>query len=169
MQVLPRRLGMLLAGAAAAIALAVPMAGQADAASTTVRLHTQANTGESMAPFSLFAFMQKTDVTTSNQKWIKTDKVFGFAEYRSAFSPSLCLSRPPLTGGGSLIGKLIRMDPCDGSVSQQWKLGVSGEFQHRGSGLIAEVDLNDSAHAPKMTQLVSPPLEPNQIWHVHPA
>lgn len=79
MQVLPRRLGMLLAGVAAAAALAVPMAGQADAASTTVRLHTLANTGESLVPFSGFAFMQKTDVTASNQQWIKTDTVFGFS------------------------------------------------------------------------------------------
>jgi hypothetical protein len=169
MHVLSRRLGMFLAGAAAAAALALPMAGQADAASTTVRLHTLANTGESLVPFSGFAFMQKTDVTTSNQKWIKTDKVFGFAEYRSAFNPTLCLSRPPLTGGGSLIGALIRIDPCNGTVFQQWKLDDIGAFQNRGSGLIAQVDLNDSAHAPKMTQLVSPPLKPNQFWHVHPA
>jgi hypothetical protein len=169
MQVLPRRLGMLLAGAAAAAALAVPMAGQAEAASTTVRLHTLANTGESMVPGFGFAFMQKTDVTSSNQKWIKTDKGLGFAEYRSKFNPSLCLSRPPLTGGGSLIGKLVRIDPCDGSFNQQWRLGNINEFQHRATGLIVEVDLNDSAHAPKMTQLVSPPLKANQFWHVHPA
>lgn len=41
MQVLSRRLGVALTGIAAAAALAVPMAGQADAATSTVLLHTQ--------------------------------------------------------------------------------------------------------------------------------
>ncbi len=57
MHVLPRRLGLLLAGSAAAAALAVPIAGQADAATSVVRLHTQANTGHFLSNVSVSAFI----------------------------------------------------------------------------------------------------------------
>jgi hypothetical protein len=169
MHVLPRRLGLLLAGTAAAAALAVPMAGQADAATSVVRLHTQANTGHSLSNVSGSAFSPFTSSSDARQRWMKTDKGLGFFELRNVADQSVCLDRPPLTNGGSLIGKFLSVRACNGSPSQQWKFGVSGELQQRSSGLIAQVDLANINQAVKLAQIPFGALLPEQKWHTHAA
>jgi ricin-type beta-trefoil lectin protein len=169
MHVLPRRIGAALAGVTAAAALAVPMAQQADAASSIVRLHTQANTDRSLSNVSGLAFMPFTSSTDDRQRWIKTDKAFGFAELRNLADQTKCLDRRPLTNGGSLVGKLVMVRTCDGSINQQWKVGVSGDLQHRASGQIAEVDLANINQAVRMGGIPNGQLRPEQKWHVHPA
>ena len=77
--------GRILAGLGAAVALAVPMAAQADAATTTVRLHASTATGESLQGPSLFGTtvnLAPTNVNSSRQKWQKTDVGGGFATYK---------------------------------------------------------------------------------------
>jgi len=157
------------AGLTAAAALAVPMAQQADAATSIVRLHTQANTDRSLSNVSGLAFMPFTSSSSDSQRWIKTDKGFGFAEYRNVADQTKCLSRKPLTNGGSLIGKLVDVRTCDGSTTQQWKLGVSGDLQHRATGLIAQVDLANINQAVRMGSIPFGQLRPEQKWHVHAA
>jgi hypothetical protein len=169
MHVLPRRLALLLAGSAAAAALAVPMAGQADAATSVVRLHTQANTGHFLSNVSGSAFSPFASSSDDRQRWIKTDKVNGFAEFRNFQDQSVCLDRPPLTNGGSLIGKFLSVRACNGSTSQQWKINPSGDFQQRSSGLIAQVDLANVNQAVKLAQIPLGALLPEQKWHTHAA
>jgi hypothetical protein len=54
MHVIRSRMGRVLVGAGAALALAAPMAAQADAAVSTVRLHASTATGESLQGPSFF-------------------------------------------------------------------------------------------------------------------
>ena len=85
MTTLRTRTGRILAGLGATLALAVPMAAQADAATTTVRLHASTATGESLQGPSLFGTtvnLAPTNVNSSRQKWQKTDVGGGFATYK---------------------------------------------------------------------------------------
>ena len=65
-----RRLGI----AAAALAASAALAGQADAATSTVRLHTKADFTRYLTESgSLLAQMAKDDPASLSQRWIKTD------------------------------------------------------------------------------------------------
>jgi hypothetical protein len=82
---LERSTEKLLGGLFAAAALTLPMAAQADAATTTVRLHAATATGESLQGPGLFGtavFLAPTNVNASAQKWQKTDVGGGFATYK---------------------------------------------------------------------------------------
>jgi hypothetical protein len=89
-----------LLGLGTMLAVAVPMASQAEAATTTVRLHASTATGESLTgPLSAFGTSESlapTNVNASRQKWIKTDVGGGFATYKLASTVGLnnqmCLS-----------------------------------------------------------------------------
>ena len=75
----------MLVGLGAMLALAVPMVGQADAATKIVRLHASTATGESLQGPSLFGTsvgLVPTNVNSSRQKWQKTDVGGGFATYK---------------------------------------------------------------------------------------
>ena len=159
-------MGALFAGAALAVALTASLVGQAKAAQPQFQLHTQANILHSMADVSGFAFSPSSS-TDPKQRWLKNDKGLGFFELRNAADQSKCLSRPALTNGGSLIGKTVRVDACDGSASQQWKINPSGDLQHRASGLTAVVDLTNANQAVKMAGIPSGPLPSNARWHIH--
>jgi hypothetical protein len=85
MTTLRTRTGRILAGLGATVALAAPMAAQADAATTTVRLHASTATGESLQGPSLNGTtvnLAPTNVNSSRQKWQKTDVGGGFATYK---------------------------------------------------------------------------------------
>jgi hypothetical protein len=168
MHVLPRRIAAAAAGLMAATALAVPMTQQADAASSIVRLHTKANTDRSLSNVNGFAFMPFTSSGDDRQRWIKTDKGFGFFELRNVADQTKCLNRGPVTTG-TLVGKFVDVRTCDGSASQQWGLGVSSELRHKASGLIAKVDLQNINQAVRMASIPFGALPPEAIWHVHPA
>ena len=125
----------MLVGLGTTLAIAVPMAGQADAATTTVRLHASTATGESLqGPLSAFGTsvsLAPTNVNASRQKWQKTDVGGGFATYKLVstigLSNQMCLS----ASVGNTRPFLAICNPA--SKNQQWTRGFTndGRFDNR--------------------------------------
>ena len=128
--------GRLLAGLGAVVALAVPMAAQADAATTTVRLHASTATGESLQGPSLFGTtvnLAPTNVNSSRQKWQKTDVGGGFATYKLV--SSIGSSREMCLAASSANPRPFAAICNPSSTSQQWTRGFinDGRFDNRAS------------------------------------
>ena len=130
MQLIRSRMGRALVGAGAALALALPMAAQADAA--TVRLHASTATGESLRGPSFFGTsvnLAPTNVNASNQKWQKTNVGGGFATYRS-----LAGTNQPMCLAASVGNPRPFAAICNpSSLSQQWTRGFvnDGRIENR--------------------------------------
>jgi hypothetical protein len=125
------RLGRALAGAGAVFALTVPMAAQADAA-TTVRLHASTATGESLRGPSFFGTtvsLTTTNVNASNQKWVKTDIGGGFATYRSLAGTNQPMCLAAAKGNPRPFAAICNPN----SPSQQWTRGFvnDGRIENR--------------------------------------
>lgn len=125
MRVFPRKLGLAFTGLAAAAALAVPMAGQADAATSTVLLHTQTTIPKLLTDnASGLVTMQPAPLGGNpNQRWVKTDTSNGYATYSSVSSINAGKPRC-LTGRGLQGAPVVTAESCiAGSLKQQWRLG----------------------------------------------
>jgi hypothetical protein len=167
MQVLPRKLGLALTGIAAAAALAVPMAGQADAATSTVLLHTNTTIPKLLTdnPNGIVTMQPAPLGGNPNQRWVKTDTSSGYATYTSV--SSITAGKPRcLTGRGITGLPVVTAESCvPGATKQQWRLGVSGDFQLRLNGLVAGV--NSANNSGVLMQFFT--AKPDQKWHTHPA
>jgi len=153
----PRGAGVLLAGLLTAGALA----SQADAATTKVRMHTQADTTRFLAedPSGLTS-MHQPNVSEERQKWFQTTTSAGFAIYKNA-QTGHCL-----TGRGLQGAPVVTAEKCitSGSTAkQEWKLGVSGDLQLRLNGLVAEVNPANLTGV----RMAFFTVKPNQKWHTH--
>src|SRR3954449_4635259 len=143
LHVLSRRLGVALTGCVAAAALAVPMAGQADAATSTVLLHTQTTIPQLLTdnPSGVVTMAPAPLAGLPSQRWVKTDTDAGYATYTSV--SSIIPGKKPhcLTGRGLQGFPVVTAEFCiPGAAKQQWKLGASGDFQLRLNGLVAGVN-----------------------------
>jgi len=153
----PRRAGVVLAGLLAAGALT----SQADAATTKLRLHTQADTTRFLAedPSGLTS-MHRSNSSEEAQKWFQTTTSGGFAIYQNA-QTGHCL-----TGRGLQGAPVVTAEKCITSGSkakQEWKLGVSGDLQLRLNGLVAEVNPANLTGV----RMAFFTVKPNQRWHTH--
>jgi hypothetical protein len=124
------RMSRALVGAGAALALAVPMAAQANAA--TVRLHASTATGESLQGPSFFGtsvFLAPTNVNASNQKWLKTNVGGGYATYRSLAGTN----QPMCLAASSFSSRPFAAICNSSSLSQQWTRGFvnDGRIENR--------------------------------------
>jgi hypothetical protein len=128
--------GRILAGLGAVLALAVPMAGQADAATKIVRLHASTATGESLQGPSFNGTtvnLAPTNVNSSRQKWQKTDVGGGFATYKLVSSigssREMCLA----ASKGNTRPFAAICNPS--STQQQWTRGFvnDGRLENRSS------------------------------------
>jgi ricin-type beta-trefoil lectin protein len=145
----------------AALALSAGFAGQAQAATSTVRLHTAADTTKSLSDTaSGVTSMNKTVTTDLNQKWRKTDTTSGFATYTNV-KTGRCL-----TGRGLQGFPVVTSERCTGGTNQQWKLGVSGDFQLRLNGLAAKHNTAGNGSGVLMSLFTA---QANQKWHTHAA
>jgi hypothetical protein len=164
MQSITRKAGIALAGLTAATALAVPMAGHADAATTTVRLHTQTSISQFLTdPPAGIASMMPQVANDPRQQWRRTDTDSGYATYTSV--QSLNENRPRcLTGRGLQGFPVVTVERCDGSARQQWRHGVSGELQLRLNGLVAAHNNAGNFRGVVMQFFTN---KPNQKWHTH--
>jgi hypothetical protein len=148
-----------LAAAVAAIALS---ATTADAATTTLRLHTQADTTRFMSDSSsAIVTMAKNDTSDARQKWRRTDTTSGYATYRNV-GTGRCLTWRGIQGF-----PVVSAEMCvAGALNQQWRLGVSGDLQLRLNGLVAKHNTagNGIGVVMSLFQAAS-----NQKWHTHPA
>jgi hypothetical protein len=123
MHVLPRRISGLIAALLAGLAL-VSMAGQADAATKTVRVANFAAPGKSLSTFAGNQVNMSTARSTANQKWTKTDVAFvpGFGTFSSYSNAGRCLEM------ASAFSSLVITQPCNPSRSgQQWTRGFLGD------------------------------------------
>jgi hypothetical protein len=132
MHILPRRTGALVAGLIAAAALAIPLAGQADAATTRVQIVQKAkpnagNTEEIALSVNKNTFHVGAKVRSSPgnpfQTWIKQQENGQFATYESVILPGMCLEVPTF-----LSGEPLMVGPCSpSSARQRWTQGFSGD------------------------------------------
>ena len=146
----------------AALALSAGFAGQAQAATSTVRLHTAADTTKSLSDTpSGVTSMNQTLTSDLNQKWRKTDTNSGYATYTNV-ATGRCLT------GRSLQGfPVVTAEKCIvGATKQQWKLGVSGDFQLRLNGLVAKHNTAGNGSGVLMSLFTA---QSNQKWHSHAA
>jgi hypothetical protein len=168
MQVLTRKLGIGLTGLAAAAALAIPMAGPADAATTTVLLHTETSIPQLLTdtPSGVTSMDPAPLGGNPNQRWVKTDTNAGYATYTSVSSITAGAPRC-LTGRGLQGLPVVTAEKCiPGATKQQWRLGVSGDFQLRLNGLVAAHNTNGNGRGVVMQFFTG---KANQRWHTHPA
>jgi len=126
--------GKLLGGLIAAAALMLPMAAQADAATTTVRLHAATATGESLTGpgiFGTIVALTPTNVNASNQKWQKTDVNGVYATYKLV--SSIGTSRELCLAASSTNTRPFAALCNPSSFSQQWTRGFvnDGRIENR--------------------------------------
>ena len=124
---------ILLAAIAATFLVAAP----ANAATSTVRLHTDADTTKFLSDSSSgVTSMVKSNSTDLRQKWIRTDTTSGYATYRNV-ATGRCL-----TGRGITGFPVVTAEACKpGALNQQWRLNVTKDFQLRLNGAAAKHNL----------------------------
>ena len=146
----------------AALAISAGLAGQAQAATSTVRLHTQADTTKNLSDTpSGVTSMLKNNSSDLAQKWRKTDTNSGYATYTNV-KTGRCL-----TGRGIQGFPVVTAEKCvAGATKQQWRLGVSGDFQLRLNGLVAKHNTAGNASGVLMSLFTN---QANQKWHTHAA
>ena len=133
----------------AAAALAIPMAGQADAATTTVEIVQKAKPNAANLEFVALSPNKSTffvgaksrwsDGPFPSQKWTKTD--WGqFSTYESVTLPGMCLEvRANVSGAPLMVG------PCSSAFNRQrWTQGFSGDpfakLENLESGRVATME-----------------------------
>ena len=145
------------------IAAMLAFASTSNAATSTVRLHTQGDVSKFLAdPGTGVTSMMRNNSSDPAQKWIKTDTDSGYATYRNVKFPDRCL-----TGRGIQGFPVVTDEKCQaGSTRQQWRLGVSGDLQLRFNGLVAKHNLAGNGTGVVMSFFEN---RPEHKWHTHPA
>jgi hypothetical protein len=159
MRVAPRSIGAALAGLAAAAALAAPLAGQAEAATSTVVIKNDATGSQTLSVLDGFI----AHMANSTTMWTRTDVAGapGYATYsRRVGNKDLCLTGRPSTAGANIL----TTETCvAGFTKQQWRHGVARDLQLRLNGLSAEVDLANANRVARMGFFSG---KPHQKWTI---
>ena len=117
-----------------AAALCAVLAGSAQAATANVRLINEATPGRLMTPTASGAVMMLPQVTTGRtQVWVKTGTNPGFVTFRNAHTGDC------LTGRGTAEVPVVRVQPCNGGIGQQWRTDADGMIYSRSLGFALEV------------------------------
>lgn len=148
MHALTRKLGVALGGVVAAAALAVPMAGQAQAADPVVQIVQNSPEGQrAMMSFKppinvdirvVAPLRSSTDI---RQRWIKHDIGNGVARYESVAFPGKCMQMK-----SAASGERVTVASCNGNANQLWTQGFSTaafrQFQNIGTSSAATRERN---------------------------
>jgi hypothetical protein len=149
MNLLLRRIAILLTGLVAVLAIAGP----ANAASSNVKFRNQA-TGAKLMTKEASGLVAMKNPGLPGQVWLKTDTSSGYARYSQGTG---CL-----TGRGLQGAPVVTVERCvTGNLAQEWRLGVSGDLQLRKNGLVAEVN---TASASNLLRMAFFTVKPNQKW-----
>lgn len=157
-----RRLTVPLAGVVVAAALAVPMAGQAQAVPGTKQLHTQANTNRNLTMIDNFSagFPTVKSPTNPLSQWFVEPFGSSLRIRNAGGDQNHCLK------AGIAAGAVATVRPCDGKdPRQQWQL--NGGVLLANNGLRAELLTAGNAQGVRMVSSLSFPPPPIQTWHVH--
>ena len=118
----------------ATLAISAGLAGQANAATSVVKLHTDANPARFLSDSaSGIATMALSSSTDPMQRWIKTDTSSGYATYRNKQTGRCLTGRSPV---GFPVVSTQKCEP--GALNQQWRLNVTKDFVLRLNGVGAK-------------------------------
>lgn len=149
---------ILLAAIAATFLIAAP----ANAATTTVRLHTDADVSRFLSDASSgITTMAKNNPSDNLQKWRRTDTTSGYATFKNV-QTGRCL-----TGRGLQGFPVVTSETCKtGALNQQWRLNVTKDFQLRLNGAAAKHNTAGNGTGVVMALFNA---RPEMRWHTHPA
>ena len=144
----------------ATLAISAGLAGQANAATSVVKLHTDANTTRFLSDTaSGVTTMAPSSATDPMQRWIKTDTSSGYATYKNK-QTGRCL-----TGRGITGFPVVTAQKCEaGALNQQWRINVSKDFQLRLNGAAAKHNTAGSGTGVLMALFNG---QNNMKWHTH--
>jgi hypothetical protein len=151
--------------AIATVALSAGLAGQASAATSVVKLHTDADTSRFLSDSSSGVTSMTPRASDSSpkdfmQRWIKTDTSSGFATYTNK-QTGRCL-----TGRGITGFPVVTAEKCvAGALNQQWRLNVTKDFQLRLNGAAAKH--NNTAGNGTGVLMAFFNGQSNMKWHTH--
>ena len=133
-----------------------------NAATSTVRLHTDADTTKFLSDSSSgVTSMVKNNSTDLRQKWVRTDTNSGYATYRNV-ATGRCLTGRGLTGF-----PVVTAEACKtGALNQQWRLNVTKDFQLRLNGAAAKHNTAGNGTGVLMALFNA---RNDMKWHTHPA
>lgn len=160
MRVVVRTIAGAVAGLAAVAVLASPMAEQAEAATTIVRIQNLSTDDKVLSKMDFDGIVMTHSITRS--RWTKTDVGGGYATYRNVFSDK-CLSfrRFENTGFESVADRTCNA----GDANQQWKLGAFNELILKANGRTLEAVAADPFTNNKVQLSKSPFVgQLNQTW-----
>jgi hypothetical protein len=134
----------------------------ANAATTTVKLHTDADVSKFLADSaSGIATMAKSNPSDNLQKWRRTDTSSGYAVYKNV-QTGRCL-----TGRGIIGFPVVSVQACKtGALDQQWRLNVTKDFQLRLNGAAMKHNLAGNGTGVIMALFNG---RNEMKWHTHAA
>jgi hypothetical protein len=141
------------------LAVSAGLAGSAHAATTTVKLHTDADTTRFLTDgASGLASMDKTS-TDPSQRWLRTDTNSSYATYKNV-KTGRCLT------GRSTVGfPVVSVQKCvPGALNQQWRLNVTKDLQLRLNGAAAKHNTAGNATGVLMALFNG---RNDMKWHLH--
>ena len=143
----------------ATVAITAGLAGQASAATSVVKLHTDADTTKFLSDTSSGVTSMLPSSTSSMQRWIKTDTNSGYATYKNK-STGRCLT------GRSIVGfPVVTAQQCiPGAPNQQWRLNVTKDFQLRLNGAAMKHNTAGNGTGVLMALFNG---QNNMKWHTH--
>ena len=143
----------------ATLAISAGLAGQANAATSVVKLHTEADTSKFLSDTASGVTSMVKTSTSDLQRWIKTDTDSGYATYTNK-STGRCLT------GRSPVGfPVVTAEKCiPGATKQQWRLGVAKDFQLRLNGVSAKHNTAGNGTGVLMAFFNG---QSNMKWHTH--
>ena len=142
----------------ATLAISAGLAGQAHAATSVVKLHTDADTTKFLSdtPSGVTTMAPRSDAFA--QRWIKTDTNSGFATYTNKLT-----GRP--TGRAPVGFPVVTAEKCvPGALNQQWRLNVTKDFQLRLNGAAAKDNTAGNGTGVLMALFNG---QNNMKWHTH--
>ena len=144
----------------ATVALSAGLAGQAQAATSVVKLHTDADTTRFLSDTaSGVTTMAPSSSTDLAQRWIKTDTNSGYATYKNK------LTGRCLTGRAPVGFPVVTAQKCEaGALNQQWRLNVTKDFVLRLNGAAMKHNTAGNGTGVLMALFNG---QSNMKWHTH--
>ena len=146
----------------ATLAISAGLAGQANAATSVVKLHTDADLSRFLSDTSSgITTMAKSSSTDPAQRWIRTDTNSGYATYKNK------LTGRCLTGRAPVGFPVVTSQTCvAGALNQQWRLNVTKDFQLRLNGAAAKHNIAGNGTGVLMALFNG---RNEMRWHTHPS
>jgi hypothetical protein len=143
----------------ATLAITAGLAGQANAATSVVKLHTDADTTRFLSDAASGVTTMAKSSDDFSQRWIRTDTNSGYATYKNK-KTGRCLT------GRSIVGfPVVTAEKCvAGALNQQWRLNVTKDLVLRLNGAAAKHNTAGNGTGVLMALFNG---QANMKWHTH--